>query len=68
MDSMVRTDVAIERKIDNARSTRDTGASGKRKEDQPYSSLAKKQKPYSSQRFQGRDHNHQGQGQIKASS
>ena len=44
MDSMVRTAMAIERKIEDARSIRDTSASGKRKEDQPSSSLGKKQK------------------------
>ena len=33
MDSMVRTAMAIERKIEDARSIRDTSASGKRKED-----------------------------------
>ena len=33
MNSLVMTTVAIEREIDDARSTRDAGASGKRKED-----------------------------------
>ena len=33
MDSLVRMTVATEREIDDARSTRDAGASGKRKED-----------------------------------
>ena len=32
MDSMVRTTLTIEREIEDARSTRDTGVSGKRKE------------------------------------
>ena len=32
MDSMVRTTMAIEREIEDARSIRDVGASGKRKE------------------------------------
>ena len=35
MDSMVRTTMAIEREIEDARSIRDSGASYKRKEDQP---------------------------------
>ena len=42
--SMVRTAMAIEREIEDARSIRGTGTSGKRKEDQPSSSLGKKQK------------------------
>ena len=33
MDSMVRTTVAIEKEMDDARSTRDEGASGKKNED-----------------------------------
>ena len=39
MDSMVKTAMAIEREIEDARSIRDVGASGKRKKDQPSSSL-----------------------------
>ena len=42
MDSMVRTVMAIEREIEDARSIRDSGASGKRKEDWPSSSSGKK--------------------------
>ena len=38
MDSMVRTAMAIEREIEDARSIRDTGAGGKRKESQSSSS------------------------------
>ena len=38
MDSMVRTAMAIEREIEDARSIRDTVASDKRKEGQPSSS------------------------------
>ena len=48
IDSIVRTVVAIEREIDDARSTRDAGASGKRKEDQSSSDLGKNQKASSS--------------------
>ena len=60
MDSMVRTTVAIEREIDDAQSTRDAGASGKRKEDQSSSGLGKKQKASSSRGYQGRGRGHQG--------
>ena len=42
MDSMVRTVVAIEREIEDARSIRALGTSEKRKEDQPSSSLGKR--------------------------
>ena len=42
MDSMIKTAMSIERErereIEDARSIRDVGASGKRKEDQPSSS------------------------------
>ena len=41
-DSMVRTAMAIKREIEYARSIRDMGASDKRKEGQPSSSLGKK--------------------------
>ena len=44
MDSMVRTTMAIEREIEDAKSIQDVGTSGKRKEDQPSSSSGKKQK------------------------
>ena len=42
MDSIVSTAMVIERKIDDAQSIQDTGASKKRKEDQPSSSSRKK--------------------------
>ena len=42
MDSMVRMTMLIETEIEDARSIRDTGASGKRNKDQPSSSLEKK--------------------------
>ena len=51
MDSMVRTAMAIEREIKDARSIRDAGTSGKMKESQFSSSLGKKPKASSSQRF-----------------
>ena len=42
MESMVRTTMAAEREIDDARSIRDAGASDKRKKSQSSSSLGKK--------------------------
>ena len=44
LDSMVEAAMTIERKVDDARSIRDAEASGKRKEDQPSSSLGKRQR------------------------
>ena len=44
MDSMVSTSLIIEREIENAWSIRDAEASGKRKADQPSSSLGKRQR------------------------
>ena len=63
MDSMVRTDLTIEREIEDARRTRDAGVSSKRKESQSSSSSGKKQRASSSRRFQGCGH--PSQGQIK---
>ena len=42
MDSMVMKTMTIEREVEYARSIQDTGASGKRREDQPSSSSGKK--------------------------
>ena len=67
IDSMVKTAMAIEREIKDAQSIRDTGASGKRKEDQPSSSLGKKQKTSIPRGFQGQGRGYQGQGQTRAS-
>ena len=53
MNSMVRTAMAIERKIDDARSIRDASAIDKRKEGQSSSSSGKKLKASSSRGFQG---------------
>ena len=53
MDSMVRTTMAIEREIEDARRIRDADASDKRKEGQPSSSSGKKLKASSSRGFQG---------------
>ena len=63
MDSMVGTALTIEREIEDARSTQDTGVSSKRKESQSSSSSGKKKRASSSQGFQSRDH--PGQGQIR---
>ena len=42
---------------------KDTGASDKRKENQPFSSSKKKQKTYASHKSQGQGRSHQDQGQ-----
>ena len=60
MDYMVRTAMAIEREIEDARSIRDAGADDKRKESQSSSSSGKKLKACSSRGFQGQGHDHQG--------
>ena len=57
MDSM-----AIEREIEDARIIRASGTNEKRKEDQPSSSLGKRQKTYAPRLFQGRGCDYQGQG------
>ena len=64
---MVKTALAIEREVEDARSIRDTGASGKRKKDQPSSSSGKKQKTSTSRGFQCRGRGYQGQGQTRVS-
>ena len=46
MDSMVGTALAIEREMDDAQDIRDASAGGKRKEDQPSSSLGLEVKAY----------------------
>ena len=51
MDSMVRTTMTIEREMEDARSTREAGVSGKRKESQSSSSSRKKQRASSSRGF-----------------
>ena len=63
MDSMVGITLTIEREIEDARSTRDTGVSSKRKESQSSSSSGKKQRASSSRGFQSRGH--PGQGQMR---
>ena len=68
MDSMVRIAMAIEKKIDDAWSIRDAGASDRRKEGQPSSSSGKKQKTYVPRGFQGQGCDYQGQGRVNTSS
>ena len=51
VDSMVRTALTIEREIEDAQNTRDTGVGSKR-EDQPSSSSGKRQKTFASHEFQ----------------
>ena len=63
MDSMVGTALPIKREIEDARSTRDAGVSGKRKESHSSSSSGKKPRASSSRGFQGRGH--LGQRQIR---
>ena len=58
MDFMVRTAMAIQREIEDARSIRAAGADDKRKESQSSSSSGKKLKASSSQGFQGQGHGH----------
>ena len=53
MDYMVRTTMAIEREIDDARSIRDAGASEKKRENRSSSSSRKKQRTSTSRGFQG---------------
>ena len=64
MDSMVGMAMTIERKIEDARSTRDAGVSGERKESRSSSSSRKKSRASSSHGFQSRDHPGQGQGGV----
>ena len=65
MDSMVSIALIIERGIENAQSIRDAGVGGKRKKSWSSSSSGKKPKASSSQGFQSRGY--QDQGQARAS-
>ena len=60
---MVGTSLTIEKEIEDAQSTRDTGVSSKRKKSQSSSSSGKKQRASSSQGFHS--HVHSGQGQMR---
>ena len=68
MDSMVRTTLAIEREIDDARSIRDKGASDKWKKGQPSSNSRKKQRTSVPREFSGQCRGFHGQSQIRAPS
>ena len=69
---MVGTNLTIEREIEDAQSTRDAGASNKRKDSQSSSSSGKRQRASSLRGSQSRGHPGQGQmrvaGQMKVSS
>ena len=68
MDLMVKTDMAIEREVDDARSIQDAGVKDKKRESQPYSSsLGKKQRTFALQGFQGQGCGYQGQDQGRSS-
>ena len=54
MDSMVGTTLTIEREIEDARGIQVADA-GEKREDQPYSSLGKRQKTFASHEDQGQD-------------
>ena len=63
LDLMVKTFMAIEKEMDDARSIWDAGVKDKRKENQPFSSsLGKKQRTSTPQGFQGHGRGYQGQG------
>ena len=64
MDSMVGTAMTIEREMEDAQSTWDASASGKRKKSQSSSSSGKKQRASNSRRLQSRGHPSQGQGKV----
>ena len=61
---MVGTALTIERKIEDARSTRDASVSGKRKDSQSSSSSGKRQRASSSRGSQSRGHPSQGQMRV----
>ena len=56
MDSMVGTALTIAREMEDARSTRDGGASSKRKDSRSSSSSGKRQRASGSREFQSRGH------------
>ena len=66
-DSMVRTDLAIEREVDDICGIWDLGTGTKRKEDQSSSNSGKKQKTSVSNRSWGQGRGHHGQGQGQSS-
>ena len=67
LDSMVKTVIAIEREVDDARSIRDASANDKREESQLFSSSSgKKQRTSTPRGFQGQSRGYQGQGQDQS--
>ena len=66
LDSMVGTAITIEREIEDARSIRDVGVSGTRRDSQSSSNLEKNPRASNSRGFQS--HYHLGQGQIRVPS
>ena len=67
IDLMVKTTMAIESEVDDARSIQDAGVKDKRNESQPSSSSWKKQRTFTPQGFQGQGRGYQGQGQGQSS-
>ena len=61
---MVETTMTIESEMEDARSTWDASANGKRKESQSSSNSGKKQRASSSRGFQSPSHPGQGQGRV----
>ena len=68
MDSMIKTALAIEREVEDARSIRDMGVNEKSKENQSSSSSGKKQRTSVLRGFQGPGHGYQSQCQVRAPS
>ena len=63
LDSMIKTDMTIEREVDDAQSIRDKGIKDKKRESHPSSSSSEmKQKTSTRQGFQGQGRGYQGQG------
>ena len=62
MDLMVKTTMAIEREVDDARNIWDAGFKDKRENQPSSSSSGKKQRRFTPQGFQGQGHYYQGQG------
>ena len=69
MDSIVKTAMAIEREVDDARSIRDAGVSDKMKKNQSSSSSSgKKQRTSTPRGFHRQGLEYQSQGQVRAPS
>ena len=68
MDSMVRRTMAIEREMDEVKSIRDAGVSGKRKKNQFSSGLGKRKRTSFPRGSLGQGRGYQGQSQVRATS